>query len=230
MWGLEDVRGSTPIRLARLVDTYPLWLRRVPFDTVEDLTRPMLAMMNVRYALLDVSDPIPPGWRSVTIDIYTRLIENPAALPRAFVPRHLRIGVAPDREIEEMARETNFAYRAWLDIREPLHERENGPGEVRTRWRGSELMLDASMQSDGFVVISQAAWPGWRAYVDGRRVHTVVANHAFLAVPVTSGRHAIRLRYMPRSFVAGRAITLATLLLIAGYALTKREFQVRSST
>ena len=231
MWGLEDVRGSTPIRLARLTETYPLWLTQTPmaFDSVEDLKRPFLAMMNVRFALLDVSDPIPPGWRDFSYDIWTRIIENPASLPRAFVPRHLRIGVPPDREVEEMSRETDFARRAWLQIAEPLHERENGPGEVHGRWHGSELLFDATMQSDGFVVVTEAAWPGWRAYVDGRRTRTVIANHAFLAIPVTSGRHAIRLRFLPQSFVIGRAVTLATLLLIAAYCLFKREHPVRSS-
>ena len=231
MWGLEDARGSTPIRLARLSETYPLWLKQAPaaFDSVEELNRPFLAMMNVRFALLDVSDPIPAGWRDHNYDIWTRVIENPAALPRAFVPRHLRIGVPRDREVGEMSRETDFANRAWLDLREPLHERDNGPGEVHARWRGSELLLDATMQSDGTVVVTEAAWPGWRAYVDGRRVRISIANHAFLGVPVTAGRHAIRLRYLPRSFVLGRAISLATLLLIAAYSLVRRELPIRSS-
>jgi uncharacterized membrane protein YfhO len=128
-----------------------------------------------------------------------------------------------------MAHEADFANRAWLQLGEPLHERENGPGEVHAHWRGAELLLDAVMQSDGYVVVTEAAWPGWRAYVDGRRTRTAIANHAFLAVPVTSGRHAIRLRFLPQSFVIGRAITLAALLLIAAYALTRREHPIRSS-
>ena len=75
--------------------------------------------------------------------------------------------------------------------------------------------IDAAMEHDGFVVISEEAWKGWRAYVDGRPAKIVRANHAFLGVFVPAGKHAIQLIYLPQSFVIGRAITFGTLALIA---------------
>jgi len=194
---------------------------------VRDLASPFLATMNVRFALLDVSDPIPAGWRDVMYDIYTRLIENPRALPRAFVPHHVRLAVA--NEVEEMSRETDFAERAWIDLpRQPGNrttwqpvDQINGSGTIAATRAKNGLTLSAHMDNDAFVVISQTAWNGWRAYVDGKRVALRRANHAFLAVWVPAGEHRVRLVYLPRAFVIGRDVTFGALIFLA-FGLIRR--------
>jgi hypothetical protein len=280
MYGLEDVRGSAAMTFAPLAETFPIWVKHEAqqFDEVRDLSSPFVAMLNVRYALLDVSDPIPTGWRDVKFDIYTRLIENEHALPRAFVPRNVRLDAT--NEIEEMASETDFANRSWistgypgnpvtrqpgnLGTRQPatdnqhlanakaIHHRDtentekktlrkvlcvlcvsvvnasdnrqsttdnqsqpNATGTIATVRAKNGLTLDAHMDADAFVVISQTAWDGWRAFVDGKRVALRRANHAFLAVWVPAGEHRVRLVYLPRSFVIGRGITFAALIFLA---------------
>jgi hypothetical protein len=217
MYGLEDVRGNTPMTLAPLAEAFPMWVSRPDgwFLQVTDLTRPMLSMMNVRYSMLDVSAPIPLGWSDVKTDVYTRLIENEHVLSRAFVPGRIRVGRTPNEELSEMAVESDFARRAWLALPETRDERDNGTGRVTASISASGLDLKASMERAGFVVISQTALPGWRGYLDGRRVKLIGANHAFLAVYVPAGEHRVRLRYLPRSFIVGRNISFATLLLIA---------------
>src|SRR5213075_1798698 len=110
MYGLEDARGATAMTFAPLaVPAFPIW-------PAGDLTRPMLSMMNVRYAITGVTEPIPPGWHEVTVDHRSRLIENEHVLPRAFVPRHTR---GSQNEIDEMDRETDFAERGWIDTPHP---------------------------------------------------------------------------------------------------------------
>lgn len=222
MYGLEDVRASSAMTFAPLADTFPLWLERAggQFDAVRDLRSPFVAMVNLKYALLDVSDPIPAGWHDVTFDIYTRLIENEHVLPRAFVPRVVRIGGVDD--VAEMGRETDFASRGWIAAAGPRHEEGNGPGRVTARWREGGLDLQATMDGAGFVVVSQADWRGWRARLDGRRVQTRRANHAFIGIWLPAGEHSVRLVFQPQSFMAGRAITLATLLLLGIVGIVRR--------
>ena len=224
MYHLEDVRGATPMSLAAYAETYPMWVRQPGggYQQVLDLRSPMLSMMNVRFSMQDVSDPIPPGWIDRGLDIYTRVIENERVLPRAFVPHHVAFGRTPGDELAEMALESDFAERAWVRA-ERKHERANGPGRVTTTRRGNELTLLASMEQPGFVVVSEPAWPGWRVWLDGRRVRQLIANHAFQAVWVPAGEHRIRMRYLPQSFVTGRMISGVTLLLIAAFAAIRRR-------
>jgi hypothetical protein len=129
-------------------------------------------------------------------------------LPRAFVPRSIRIGVSND--IEDMSAATDFGEMAWLDLPGTPRDVSNGPGTIVIHPQS----LDVTMAHDGYIVISDAAWSGWRAYLDGRRTKIVRANHAFLGVLVPKGRHTVRLVYLPQAFVVGRTITFSTLAMI----------------
>lgn len=222
MYGLEDVRVMTAMTLQSFDDTFPAWCRRggFGFNQIDDLTRPMLSMLNIRFAIVPGGDPIPPGWRDVTTDHGSRLIENLHVLPRAFVPRSIRIGVAND--IEDMGVASDFAEQAWVDLPGSARDVPNGPGTVAIRSRKLGFHLDAVMEHDGFVVFSEAAWRGWRADVDGKPANVIRANHAFIAVFVPSGHHAVRVTFLPKSFVIGRMITLITIALLITAALVRR--------
>jgi hypothetical protein len=214
MYGLEDARVMTAMSLGAMIETFPVWCRRggYGFNQIDDLTRPMLSMLNIRFAVVPENDPIPDGWRDVVTDHGSRLIENTRVLPRAFVPRNVRIGIS--NEVEDMTAASDFADIAWLDVAGVAHDATNGPGTLTIRRRKLGFSIDASMEHEGFVVISEEAWKGWRAYVDGHPAKIVRANHAFLGVFVPAGKHTIRLTYLPQSFVIGRAITFGTLAMI----------------
>ena len=212
LYELEDVRGYTAMMNIRLYDTFPLWCvtQKVWFNRVDDLSRPFLSFLNVRYALAQRDAAVPDGWTYRATDRNTHLLENTRVLPRAFVPRHVRY--SPANPIDEMKSNPDFSGVAWIETAayEP-HIAPNGPGSVRVERVGLEYHLDARMERAGWVVISVTHWPGWRAYIDGKRVRAHYANHAFLGVHVPEGRHRVRLVYLPESFTRGRAISLAVL-------------------
>ncbi|HEX6096360.1 MAG TPA: YfhO family protein [Thermoanaerobaculia bacterium] len=221
LYGLEDVRGYQAMTFRRTFETFPLWCIHQPvwFNRVDDLTRPFLSFLNVRYAITWDRDPPPPGWREVARQKGSMLVENTRALERAFVPRSIRIG---HDALTEMRDERDFAARAWIEAPLPAQDRANGPGTVVTRDRRLGYDLDVTMENDGWVVASIPRWSGWRAYVDGRRVETHFANHAFLGVQVPKGTHRVKLVFLPATFVAGGVISLLT-------ALTLIAFRVRRS-
>jgi len=227
MYELEDIRGYSAMTFLRLRETFLLWGSEQPvwFSRVDDLTRPFLSFLNVRYAITWDRDPPPPGWHEVSRMRGTILIENERVLDRAFVPRSVRVGDAGDLNLMHMALANDFGERAWIEADGAAYERENGPGTLAIRKARLGYDIDADMQRDGWVVTSIAAWPGWRAYVDGKRINTQIANHAFVSVHVPRGRHHVRFKYWPRSFVIGRAITAATLLavIVLAVLLHRRE-------
>jgi len=227
MYGLEDARGTTAMTLAYLDEAAPLWSRGrgQALGNLHDLTRPMIAMMNVRFGIAYAGEgPPSSGWREVMIDAHTRLTESERVLPRAYVPR--RVVLADD--LEAMSRETDFGDRSWINVHGPAGDHDNGPGLVKTSPRKLGYDLEATMERAGFVVISEAAWRGWRAYIDDQPVKVERANHAFLAVYVPAGRHQVRLVFLPRSFVIGRTVTaLTALLLVIGCRLSAWRWRRR---
>jgi hypothetical protein len=201
--------------------TWELWSTYQPvfFNRTDDLSTPFLSMLNVRFAFTRADAPMPPGWREVAREGNAVLLENPNVLPRAFVPRAVTVGMQSEVAVDQMADVTDFRDRAWITADVIPYERMNGPGTVTQN--GDTLHAD--MQSDGWIVVSNCAWKGWRGYVDGKRVNLQRANVAFLGIHVPKGRHAVRLTYWPESFVLGRAITFATLLGIAIFTLWHRR-------
>ena len=117
--------------------------------------------------------------------------------------------------IQAMERVTDFRERAWIRADVPDRSHTNGTGRVTiVNYRAGEYEIDADVSADAWVVLSDCAWKGWRAYVDGRRVNVHRANVAFNAVFVPRGRHHLRVVYWPESFVIGRAISAGTLSAI----------------
>ncbi|MDQ3280560.1 MAG: YfhO family protein [Acidobacteriota bacterium] len=216
MYGLEDVRGYQAMTFKRFYDTYPLWstYQHAWYNRVDDLTKPFLSFLNVRYAI--GPGDAPQGWVTVAEDRGMRLFQNTSELPRAFLPTQVRFERDPERVLEGMKAATDFSHVAWIETDAlPPQDILNGRGVVTLRRSGLAYELDASMEQPGWVVISATAWKGWRAYIDNRRVHTHFANHAFLGIYVPKGTHHVTLRYLPESFTRGRLISLATLVALA---------------
>lgn len=68
----------------------------------------------------------------------------------------------------------------------------------------------------GFLVWSEAWYPGWRAWVDGKPVKVERANHAFMGIVVPPGTHRVRFEYRPSAYLAGLYVTLVCAGMIAG--------------
>lgn len=232
LYGLEDARGYEAMTLRRIAETYPLWSLKegASFNNIWDKGRPFLSFLNVKYAIGSLQEQPDEQWKLVLEDRNSRLFENTRVLPRAIVPRWVRYVGASEIPPGDMRTAEDFAERAWVTAPEyPPHEIGNGPGTLRIRReRVGTLDVEAVMENDGWVVISEAAWPGWRAYVDGKRTRVHYANHAFLGVFVPKGTHRLRLVYQPEAFTRGRNITLLTIAaLIVYFALRRRHAESR---
>jgi hypothetical protein len=62
-------------------------------------------------------------------------------------------------------------------------------------------------------VLSQAYYPGWKAYVDGKEVDTYATDHVLIGVPFPAGEHTLELRFQSRPLKIGIGISSLTLLL-----------------
>jgi hypothetical protein len=219
LYELEDARGYEALTFSRYVATYDAWCKHQPvwFNRVDDLTKPFLSMLNVRYAIASDKLPAPDGWRRVAVQPGAELLENTRVFPRAFVPDRVAFGTSFDGTLDAIKAATDFHQRAWIEAPLQTGERENGGCTVASvRHDDGDLIVEAATSAGGWVVITEPAWDGWRVYIDGRRVQHFYANVAFLGVFVPPGGHTIRLTYLPESFVRGRAISFSTLALLLG--------------
>lgn len=95
------------------------------------------------------------------------------------------------------------------------------------RFDAHDVVLDVTTTGAGLLVSSETAYPGWESEVDGRAVPTLLVNTAFRGVAVPAGAHRVGMRYVPRSFLAGLALSVAT-AVVMGWRLA-REMRPASS-
>jgi hypothetical protein len=222
-YGLEDVRGYQAMTFARLAATYPLWCtpQAVWSNRIDDLAAPMLSLMNVRYALAPTRAATPAGWQRVGDFPGYQLLRNPSALPRAFIPAVVHVGAQPAL-VAEMAKCRDFGAEAWIETGDSAAlTQPNGAGRLSLR-RGSRLRLAVSMSSPGWVVVSEPAWRGWRAYDGDTPLELHFADNAFLAFHLGAGEHDVRMFYRPVSFVAGVGVSAVSALLLAAWLVVRR--------
>ena len=226
VYGLEDVRGYVALGLGRLIDTFPLWTvaQSVWFNRVDDPEAPFLAFLNVRWVLTRLDAAAPAGWRIVAESEGMRLLENPRALERAFVPRRLRVEPDPARRLATLSTIRDFAEQGVVDGPAAADWYDNGPAPRAPRplsGPGSRPGGRRRKRRGGRDLDSGVAFLGSDARRAGDR--DLGYNHAFLAFRVPAGRHEVTLRYLPAGFVRGAAVTAATALLILGVLLGGRR-------
>ena len=86
-------------------------------------------------------------------------------------------------------------------------------------YENNRVLLEVSTPEAAFLFMSEAYYPGWKAYVDGRQEEILRANYVFRAIPVGPGSHRVEVVMQPLSFKIGLAVSgLTVVLLFTGWA------------
>lgn len=91
-----------------------------------------------------------------------------------------------------------------------------GVGELVqiSAYRPNEVVIRVEAHAPGILVLNDVFYPGWRAYLDDRRVRLYQANGLMRAVAVPPGRHWVRMTYRPRLIKNAARLSFGTLLLV----------------
>ena len=81
-----------------------------------------------------------------------------------------------------------------------------------TRPSASERHIEVATETPGVLVISEWAYPGWQATVNGEPWPLETANYAQQALILPAGSHTITLRFSPWDVKMGALISLLTLI------------------
>jgi Bacterial membrane protein YfhO len=221
-YGLEDVRGFQATTLDRFRQTYALWCvgQAVWSNRVDRLDSPFLSMMNTRFAIVPPTMPLPDGWIERRRFPAYAIVENTRALPRAYVPRTVRVDIEGVDSVRDIAAIRDFGGRSVISDRMASEWAANGPGSVVIQEnRGAHMTMSVHMDGPGWVIVSNAHWRGWHARTSGHEIPIRFANHTFIGFYLDAGEHIVKLIYRPRAFVIGAWISGFALIAFLAYAL-----------
>jgi hypothetical protein len=227
LWGLKSVTGRAALATDRHTRLFAGNDLRVP----PPLPMPLLSSLNVG-TIIAKEDLVAPDLRLVSRQGQWRLYANHGCLPRAWLVGKWQVAGSPDEAwTAVVSRDFSPATTAVLEAPPSLPQTDEPAGPVIVeRDAGTRLVLRTSDRRPRLLVLADQWYPGWVARVDGRPTPIYRANYLVRAIEVPAGDHTILFSYEPASYRLGRAISLLSLLVGLGVAITGLRGRFRDRT
>jgi len=181
----------------------------------------LLSMLNVSYGLHAAGVDLVTLVRMRDYRSYTAL-RWIASSPRAWVVPQVQ--TRPDDLVLATLLEAQWRPHDLALVSSPISTEAAYPrweGDLRiSRLRRHETTVDLD-GGEGFLVLSETHYPGWRLYDNGIRRQIRRTNYAFRGSPVMAGRRELRFVYAPRSFKLGALLTLVGLAVICAASVAR---------
>ncbi len=173
----------------------------------------LLDLLGVDLLYLNQSSMPPPFVNAGTLYGWT-LWKNPHSLGRAFIYKG-DVSTANRKDVFSTfaSGESNPQDKLYLE-RDMFTD---APRNTVPSVSDADNHYDIPANASGYLVVTQNAMPGWKAWVDGKPTNLYLADWIFQCIPIPQGTQSADLRYEPTSFRLGLFVSLMTLagLLIA---------------
>lgn len=142
-----------------------------------------------------------------------KVYENLDVLPRAFVV-HRAHSVAGEQEALAQMRASGFdpTKEVVVEGGTALDAQPVGEEGVRVlSYEPERVELEVDMTAPGYLILTDANYPGWEVWVDGRPAAVHTADLLFRAVYLDAGRHRVLFSFQPTPMRWGAVATALSL-------------------
>ena len=225
IFGLEESSGYGAVSLARW-DRVALTL----YDEPEKLA----AIFNVCWVLSsDAGGRIGKivGFKTAVNlpDAHLGVFEAPVCLPRIRSVRSIKGVGSLDEAVQELARPEADLVNTAVVEQVPSRAFESAEILHVTQARHQASALIRAGAGGGFVIFSMSHYPGWQAFVDGRRSADLrMVDGAIMGVEVPPGEHRVEFRFSDPLLPWGVGLSLLGVAATAA-ALLSRKMSFRNA-
>lgn len=156
-----------------------------------------------------------------------KIFENKKAAPRIFLTSDYE--VAKNREeFESIFFADDFDPSSTIILEEDLKDQRFSDSNHRSNiealsYGPNEIEFKTNADGDRLLFISDAYYPGWKAFVNGKETKIYRANYTFRAIVVPLRANRVKFTYDPLSFKLGYAISLVSLAMLGIFLLTIKK-------
>ena len=187
------------------------------FMTIHRLDR-SLNMLNMKYMItykwVNIEDT---SYKKVFSGRDRDIYENLNCMKRAYIVHKAKY-LKQDKEILAQVFSAEFNPHDTVILKgkeDTTASSSKGPDKTQIlKYAPEEILIKTCTSKRGFLILSDAYYPGWKAYVDNKETKILRANYIFRAIKLPEGTHTIRFVYKPKSFIIGAWISLVSLLLV----------------
>ena len=148
----------------------------------------IIDLLNVKY-VFSLSDINNEKFEKVFEEGQTKTYKNREFLPRAFFVERAIKGKTNQEQIDEMFSQdlSKVAIVDGLDYQQKL---SIGKAEIK-KYSENEIIIETKNTGNGFLVLSDANYPTWEAFIDGKKVEVFKTDYALRGILVPKGAHEI---------------------------------------
>jgi hypothetical protein len=230
--GIENVGGYDQLTL-KSYNEFINFAQGMPIDspnlamTVRRFS-PLFRLLNVRYYILKpgMSAEL-PDFDLVFENVGAKVYRDNGAFPRSFIVHQASVRKGGEAILQELI-SPGFDPTSDSIVEEtidglPDNPTLPSPAPKVVEHSPRKVLIEADLPDAGLLVLADVYYPGWKAFVDGKESKIHRTDYVMRGVFVPAGRHVVEFRYDPLSFKAGAIISLASLLLIAGFLTWPRS-------
>jgi len=205
---------------------------------VDGLTLHGVALVNSQNGAFQSFVIAPQGEFELMHSGDVKIYENRTVLPRAFFVSDVQFAASDAEAVELMQAEEFDPARAVVvmsdGVNEGMGERENSPSVSPSlppsivSYSPERIVIDVTARRPGYLILTDAYYPGWIATVDGQPAEVERADIMFRVVKVPAGQHHVEMRYQPQSFSLGLLISIGTVVILSvGWLVARRRNRSR---
>jgi len=165
------------------------------------------------------------------------LYRNPQAAPRAFITTNVTAVNSISAALQTLTSPgftpCGVATVEAANLSLPLPAQPGCTGTATiTAYEPNAVRIHAQSPTDGFLVLSDAYYPGWQVTVDGEGQPLYRADGVFRGVRIPAGDHDVRFMFRPMRVIAGGSLSAVALLgaiFLIGIGVRLRNHRIPES-
>lgn len=204
MYKIQTLDGYDPLYLRRFGELMAAVGRSKPdistpfgfnrIITPQNYSSPITDLLNVKY-ILSTKDLSDSKLQKVIQDGNVRIYLNNLYFERAFFVEQTLIKSSKQEAINALF-DMNNPLKRVATVEEVSDKKIFKPfwriGKVTILdYQENKVTLQSENEGDGFLVLTDAYYPNWRATVDGKDTKIYITNYAFRGIIVPKGKHRI---------------------------------------
>lgn len=197
----------------------------------------LMSLLGVKYVLEakkgTLQDSLPTDKR-FPANIFTLAWENSAwriwqylpALPRAVFATTYSVKTKPEDIIAALYdKNTNLSNTVILEKNPEISFAQSHiPGQARiVSYALDSVTIRTTSSSDGFLLLTDNYYPGWKVTVDGKPMELYRADYSFRAVYVSRGNHVVLFQYAPSIVIIGGIVTMVGIISGIAFIIILRK-------
>lgn len=154
-------------------------------------------------------------------EYFSWLYEVEGTVPRAYVVNEVVVEKEPIKALHRLS-DPEFDPLKQVILYEDVEFTPAPSSKTRAeiqQYGNRTVTIEAQADSNSILVLADAIYPGWKAFLNGKEAKIFRANHFYRAVILPPGVHRVEFRYEPASFKWGVLISSVTILGILGVSI-----------